>query len=195
MAYPTLSVPVREMEQAIVRAVIRSALALGYSISLDNGGDDFEFEDSKDEEQIFSEMFATDDETLLLRKDGKERFVRFVFGNDGWDVMCDYTARLDEDVMVEANKISDAYQRILGLNSDEDSYTLTRAQEIIASANGAEIQLDDNLTNKVKLLLQNSFKDIEGRYEDLTTIEKSILSEEEFESLKKWGGSGKWIAF
>lgn len=193
MAYPTLSVPVREMEQTIVRAVIRSAIAAGYTISLDNGGDDFELEDSRDKEQIFGEMFATDDESLLLRKNGRERFVRFVFGNDGWDVVCDYTAKLDEDVMIEANKISDAYQRILGLYSDEDSYTLPRAQEIVASANGT-VELNEHLENRLKLLLQYSFKDTDGVYDNLTVGEKAILTGEEFESLKKWGESGKWIA-
>lgn len=189
MAHPTPSV--REMEQVIVRATIKSALSLGYLISLDNGGDDLEFEDSADEEYIFGEMFATDDETLILRKNDRQRFVRFVFGNDGWDVACDYTAILDEDVMFEPNKISDAYQRILGLNSDEDSYTLSRAQEIITSATDI-VQLDEQLENRLKLLLQYYFKETEGFYDNLTVNEKAIITHAEFDSLKKWGDSGKW---
>lgn len=33
-------------------------------------------------------------------------WVRMIYGNDGWDVMADYTTNL-EDVLTDANKLAD----------------------------------------------------------------------------------------
>jgi len=95
------------IERRIARKFLKIALAAGYAISLDNGGDDFEFENSTDFKFIVGEMFATDDERLYLSKDGKRcGWVYFVYGNDGWDVIADYTVNL-EDLMPEVSALSD----------------------------------------------------------------------------------------
>lgn len=96
----------QRIERQIARKFLRIALAAGYAISLDNGGDDCEFKDSKDFKFIVGEMFATDEERLYLSKDGKScGWVFFVYGNDGYDVICDYTMNL-EPLMPEVEKLS-----------------------------------------------------------------------------------------
>jgi len=97
----------QSIEKRIARKFVRIALAAGFAISLDNGGDDFEFENSTNFRHIIGEMFATDDERLYLSKDGNRcGWVWFVYGNDGWDVICDYTTNLEE-LMPEVEKLSD----------------------------------------------------------------------------------------
>jgi len=97
----------QRIERQIARKFLRIALAAGYAISLDNGGDDFEFKDSTDFKFIVGEMFATDEERLYLSKDGKRcGWVYFVYGNDGYDVICDYTTNL-EHLMPEVTELSD----------------------------------------------------------------------------------------
>ena len=97
----------QRIEKQIARKFLRIALAAGYAISLDNGGDDFEFKDSTDFKYIVGEMFATDEEHLHLSKDGKRSgWVFFVYGNDGYDVICDYTMNL-EPLMPEVEKLSE----------------------------------------------------------------------------------------
>ena len=55
-------------------------------------------------------MFSTDEDYLYVHK-GKEKagWVRFIYGESGWDVICDYTTNL-ESLMVEPNKISNKAQ-------------------------------------------------------------------------------------
>lgn len=56
-------------------------------------------------------MFATDDEYLHVYRVDKTYLGRvwLVYGNDGWDVISDYTVNL-EHIMEGANKLSDKYQ-------------------------------------------------------------------------------------
>lgn len=97
----------QKIEKLIARKFVRIALKAGFAISLDNGGDDYEFKHSTDFKHIVGEMFATDDEWLHLSKDGNYvGWVWFVYGNDGWDVIADYTTNL-EDLMPEVEKLSD----------------------------------------------------------------------------------------
>lgn len=102
----------QKIEKQIARKFLRIALAAGYAISLDNGGDEFEFKDSTDFSFIVSEMFATDEEHLHLSKDGKRcGWVYFVYGNDGYDVICDYTTNL-EYLMPDVSKLADKMEEM-----------------------------------------------------------------------------------
>jgi hypothetical protein len=105
-----MSVEMRqEVERKIAAALITQSLAAGYRLTIDNGGGE-EFAPSTDAEHILREMFATDEEHLLFyNEEGKKvGWVYFVYGNDGWDVISDYSTNL-EPVMTEANKISEYY--------------------------------------------------------------------------------------
>lgn len=104
-----MSVKMRqEVERKIAEALVKSALAEGYIISVYNGDD--ETSPFRTCEKVISHMFATDEDRLYLWKDGKRfGWVFFVYGNDGWDVISDYTVNL-EHIMAEANKISKYYE-------------------------------------------------------------------------------------
>jgi hypothetical protein len=84
------------LEKRIVRRLVRDLLAAGYSISVNNGGDENEIPYSRDYSQIAAALFATDDEHLLTRRpDGHNSFVYLVYGNDGYDVVNDYGTSLE----------------------------------------------------------------------------------------------------
>jgi hypothetical protein len=84
-----------QIEKRIARRVVRALLAAGYDITVNNGGDEDEIPYSASFKQITEAMFATDDERLYLRRDGRNQgWVWLVYGNDGYDVICDYTTNL-----------------------------------------------------------------------------------------------------
>lgn len=87
----------QRVERQIARAAINGLLAAGYTVSVNNGGDTDEIEPSTDARAILKEMFATDEEHLIAHRDGKRSgWVFFVYGNDGWDVISDYTTNLEQ---------------------------------------------------------------------------------------------------
>lgn len=97
----------QKLERKIARALILQGLAAGYAIVVDNGEEETPPLDSVT--KILKAMFATDEEHLRFFKDGKYiGWVFFVYGNDGWDVINDYTINL-EPIMTGANRISDQY--------------------------------------------------------------------------------------
>lgn len=101
----------QEIEVRIAAAFIDSALAAGYHISVDNGGDENELSDSTDKRNILAAMFLTDEETLWLDRpsDMKISYVKFVYGNDGWDVISDYTVDLEPLMKGEVKRLQDYY--------------------------------------------------------------------------------------
>jgi len=106
-----MSVKMRQkVERKIASALIQEALDAGYHISVNNGGDEDEIQPSHDKNEILNAMFATDEEHLcFFDKKGKPKgWVWFVYGNDGYNVISDYTVNL-EHVMTEANKIREHY--------------------------------------------------------------------------------------
>jgi hypothetical protein len=97
-------------ERRIARRLVRDALAAGYTISVDNGeGEEGPF---KTETKTLDAMFATDEEHLFFfdAAGSKIGWVFFVYGNDGWDVISDYTTNL-ESLMPGANEVADAFER------------------------------------------------------------------------------------
>jgi hypothetical protein len=98
-----------EIEKRIARRVVRELLAAGYELTVNNGGeyDEIEIPWSRDFTTIVGAMFATDEEYLYARKGKLASFVRFVYGNDGWDVINDYGMSL-EPVMAPINQYADA---------------------------------------------------------------------------------------
>mgnify|MGYP000638497353 CR=1 FL=1 len=97
----------QRIEKRIVRRVVCDALAAGYALNVNNGGDGPELaEPTTVRKTILGEMFATDDEHLLFYKDGKRvGWVYFVYGN-GVDVVSDNTTNL-EDVLRGAKELAD----------------------------------------------------------------------------------------
>lgn len=114
----------REVEEKIVGAFVDAALKAGYrlAVSLERG---YDTEDmllgSTDRAKIMEEAFAGDECHIFVQpKDGPTLtaenavvhcgWIFCVFGNDGWDVISDYTTNLDNgELLTEANKLSDHY--------------------------------------------------------------------------------------
>jgi hypothetical protein len=86
----------RQTERIIVRAILTKAKREGYAIALDNGEEIIKLSPLKTVKAMIEECFSVDDEALLLEKDGKKGWVRLVYGNTGFDVICDYSPRLDD---------------------------------------------------------------------------------------------------
>lgn len=85
----------RSMEKSVARRAVKDLIAAGYSLTLDNGDEDEPIKDSRDAQAVLKEMFGVDDERLYARKGKKNYWVFFVYGNDGYDVISDYTVGLD----------------------------------------------------------------------------------------------------
>lgn len=99
----------QRIEREIVGKIIDDALAAGYrvSVSLERGYDlDEMLHASTDKEKIMDEAFAGDECHLFIHDatgetviDGaiiSRGWIYLVFGNDGWDVISDYSVRLEE---------------------------------------------------------------------------------------------------
>jgi hypothetical protein len=97
----------QDVERRIARAFLEVAHSKGYTFKIDNGGDDDEMIRTEGVEPTLSVMFATDEDRVYILKHGREvGWVYFVYGNDGYDVVCDYTTNLDDlGLLVEANEI------------------------------------------------------------------------------------------
>lgn len=101
-------------ERKIAKAVVKSAIASGYSLGVYDG-EEFTIHHSTDAAAVLAEMFTTDESRLFVYKqDGPQGkmdwfgWVLFIYGNDGWDVVNDYTTNL-EPVMGKANALADKY--------------------------------------------------------------------------------------
>jgi hypothetical protein len=113
---------IREVEQKIVRRFVKDALKAGYrlAVSLERG---FDVEDmllgSTDVEKIMNEAFAGDEAHIFVQpsdgptvEDGQvvsTGWVFIVLGNDGYDVISDYTVNL-ESLLAGANQLAVQYE-------------------------------------------------------------------------------------
>ena len=78
------------LERKIVGMIIADALAQGYQVEANNGGDDPII--STNAETLLSEVMATDEASLAFwAGDRCAGSVYLVYGNDGYDVIADHT--------------------------------------------------------------------------------------------------------
>jgi len=100
------------VEHDICTRMVDALLASGFSLNVNNGGQDDELmQASRNRSAILAAMFATDVEHLRVYKDTGARMIAvgwilFVYGNDGWDVISDYTTNLDA-VLQPVNEYAD----------------------------------------------------------------------------------------
>jgi hypothetical protein len=98
----------QELERRIARRIVKDAIAAGYTVGV-NDSEETTLERCGDVRTVMSKLCTTDEDWLLIYKDGKQiGWVRLIYGNDGWDVVNDYTVNLDP-IMEGANKIADKY--------------------------------------------------------------------------------------
>lgn len=85
-----------EVERRIAQQAIADLLEAGYTLGV-NDGEEITIKESTDAEAVLKAMATTDEDYLLAYRDGKRvGWVRFIYGNDGWDVINDYTTNLEE---------------------------------------------------------------------------------------------------
>jgi hypothetical protein len=86
----------QRVERKICMATVDALLAAGYSLGV-NDGEEVTIAYSRDRAKIADALFTTDEDYLLIYSRAEEKdttpnmWVRFVYGNDGWDVICDYS--------------------------------------------------------------------------------------------------------
>lgn len=94
------------LERKIVRKVAQELIAAGYNISVDDG-EEVVLKRSQKLIAIMEACFSVDEERFIAHApDGARSFVFFVYGNDGYDVICDYGISL-EPVMKSVNEYVD----------------------------------------------------------------------------------------
>lgn len=115
------------VEQDIVTRTVDAFLAAGYLLQTDLHDDPRPEKPTADRAAILDEVMEVDDEFLGLFHDedcGPFGWVRFVYGNDGWDVISDYTTNL-EGVLAPIN----AYAEQLDAQRSE---TTTPVSQLLA---------------------------------------------------------------
>ncbi len=98
----------QSIERQIVTRILTDAVHQGHevAVSIDNGVSKV-VKPTTDIEKILAGMFSVDDEHLLVYRNGTFcGWVYLVYGNDGWDVINDYTSNL-EIVLEGANDLAD----------------------------------------------------------------------------------------
>jgi len=110
------------VEQRIVRKTVDVLLAAGYALATDEGDHRFygPSNPTRDRQTILDALMEVDDEHLGVftaeEATGHERhvqpfaWVRFVYGNDGYDAISDYTTNL-EDVLASVNTYAEQLDR------------------------------------------------------------------------------------
>jgi hypothetical protein len=101
----------QKVEREIVTKVIECLLAAGFLIQVNDGEEDVT-DRIKDSEAILAAMFSTDEDLLFVSipdNDGvASRWIHFIYGNDGYDVIHDYTVNL-EAVIKPAVELAESY--------------------------------------------------------------------------------------
>ena len=102
-----------EIEKQIVEKTVHTLTNQGYFLSVWDG-EEFAIRRASDAKGVIAAMMQTEEDTLrVLDGEGKRvGFVYFVYGNDGWDVICDYSTALEttlEPVFTLANRLEKQY--------------------------------------------------------------------------------------
>ncbi len=96
------------IEKQIIWRVILALLEDGYIIQV-NDGEEICQTPTRDPGTIFVAMRSTDEDYLITNKSGKKTgWVHFIYGNDGHDVINDYTVNL-EHIMAPISGMIDRY--------------------------------------------------------------------------------------
>jgi hypothetical protein len=91
----------KRVEREIAQVTIKCLLDAGFLLGV-NDGEETTIHHSRDAAAIEAAMFTTDEDWLLVYVKGDnvqdprpQYWVRFIYGNDGWDVIRDYTTYLE----------------------------------------------------------------------------------------------------
>lgn len=93
------------VEMTIVRFLLSHLIANGKTLSVWDGGGR-SVKNSTDVEALMDAIFAVDESTIIT-PDGSE-IVIIILGNDGWDVVADYSSSLEE-LMKPVNEFAESF--------------------------------------------------------------------------------------
>jgi hypothetical protein len=83
------------LEKEIVGKLVDGFLSQGYKLGV-NDGEETTIQNSNDRESLLSALFTTDTDYLLIyQNDKRAGWIFLVYGNDGYDVVNDYTVNLE----------------------------------------------------------------------------------------------------
>lgn len=105
-----MNISTRQMiEKGIAKRVVRAAIEAGFTVSLHDGGE-YTVKRSRKLSEVVGAMFTVDEESLEIRdsEGGLIGTVWFVYGNDGFDAINDYTAT---ETMEKLLRDADEYAR------------------------------------------------------------------------------------
>lgn len=109
-----------DVERKIATKLVKALLDAGYALATDEGEHHFygESNPTRDHQTVLDALMTTDEEHLgvfdaeeatgQLRVARPFGWVYLVYGNDGWDVISDYTVNL-EDVLKSVNDYADTF--------------------------------------------------------------------------------------
>lgn len=97
-------------EWAVVSAFVRTALKAGHTLGVYDG-EEVVLKHSSSYKAVMAAIMSTDDDYIFVYPVGatsgpRMGWVRLIYGNDGPDVISDYTTNL-EHLMAKANEVSD----------------------------------------------------------------------------------------
>lgn len=81
------------LERRIIRMYLKALVKAGYKLKVFDGGEYFPWTTKVDE--ALEQVRAVDDATVYAQALGKEYAIRFVQGNDPWEVLNDYSVALE----------------------------------------------------------------------------------------------------
>lgn len=101
------------IERAIVRRAVTDLIAAGCALRLFDG-ENWAGGRTTDVGEIMAQLMATDEETLGVYgpEPTQRREVFLVYGNDGWDVIADNSASL-EDLLAGATKLAEELSELI----------------------------------------------------------------------------------
>lgn len=97
-----------DVERDIVTRTVDLLLSMGYLLTVDDGGDEYPIEMSMDRDAVLAALMETDmDQLGVSGADGAMiGWIMFVYGNDGWNVISDYSMSLDR-ILQPINEYAD----------------------------------------------------------------------------------------
>lgn len=108
----------QDIERQIISKLVTDILDAGYAISVDDGGEEPAITKSTNHENIMAAVMLTDEDQIVVHQQYGRRIVGFVFlvyGNDGWDVINDYSTTLEDlGILKGAEALADELEEKYG---------------------------------------------------------------------------------
>ncbi len=107
---------INRIDRAVVRSLIHELLKDGFSLGV-HDGEEFVIRHSRDGQAVMEKMFSVDEETLTVYREVEGKPKRFgsvflVYGESGWDVICDHSVNLSPQID-RLNPLTERFEALL----------------------------------------------------------------------------------